>query len=127
MPGPATRARQRSADALRIAPVASRRAYGLLSAVLLRWSFYSLPYVSSHLKRFYATFSRFGSAVRSAERVQQSKDRRDEKECGSRGAYQTPNHRAAKRSILFAAFAQAKSHRDHTDGHGERGHQYRPE
>src|SRR5665213_4368177 len=46
-----------------------------------------------------------------------------EEQSGDGGANQTADHCAAERSVLFAAFAQAQRHRDHTDDHGERGHE----
>src|SRR5204862_8298529 len=37
------------------------------------------------------------------------------------------DHRASKRRVLFAAFAEAHGHRHHSDDHRERGHQDRPD
>ena len=63
----------------------------------------------------------------SAFAVHQAKKYGNKKQrCHSR-TRQPPDHRASKWSILLAAFPQAKSHRHHSNDHGERSHQHWPE
>src|SRR5260370_23678101 len=43
------------------------------------------------------------------------------------GKNQPTDHRAAKRRVLFAAFAEARGHRHHSNDHRQPGHQHGPD
>ena len=55
--------------------------------------------------------------------VREPEDRRHEEERGAGRQQKAADHRAAQRSVLLAAFAEAEGHRDHADDHGERRHE----
>src|SRR5580698_2810766 len=59
--------------------------------------------------------------------VQHAEHRGHEKQRRDGGADQSTDHRPAQRGILLAALPHAHGHRDHTDDHGQRGHQHGPE
>ena len=53
-------------------------------------------------------------------------DSRHKEERSDRGEEQSPDDRAAKRRVLFAALAKSESHRHHADDHRCGRHQDRP-
>src|ERR1700683_4683420 len=57
--------------------------------------------------------------------VNDAEHHRYEEQCRDRGEYQTADHRATERRILFAALAETQRHRQHADHHCKRRHQYR--
>ena len=59
--------------------------------------------------------------------VQDAEYDRNEEQRSDGGADQPADHSTAKRCVLLAAFAKPKRHGRHTDDHGKRGHQNRPE
>ena len=54
------------------------------------------------------------------------KDGRHKKQRCDGGKQQTTNDRPAEWRVLFTAFSQSQSHRNHPDDHGDCGHQNRP-
>ncbi len=57
--------------------------------------------------------------------MKNTEQRRNQEQRRDRRDQETANHCASQRSILLAAFAKCKGHRQHADDHGERGHQHR--
>ena len=52
-------------------------------------------------------------------------DDRHKKQGAERGEDQPADHRPSQRRVLFAAFAEPERHGQHSDDHGQRGHQHR--
>src|ERR1700675_3813813 len=65
------------------------------------------------------TLGMFGSF---ATAVNHGKYHGHKKQRSEGGEEQTADDGAAQRSVLLAALAQADSHRNHADDHGQRGH-----
>ena len=55
--------------------------------------------------------------------VQHAENRWNKEQGRYGGEKQTADHGTAKRCILLATIAEAQSHRDHAEDHGERGHE----
>src|SRR6202000_2092659 len=62
----------------------------------------------------------FGGGIRRAPAMDDTEYHRHEQQGGASCEYQSADHGAAERRVLFTAFAQAERHGQHADHHGQR-------
>src|ERR1700720_3371847 len=67
------------------------------------------------------TFERYGFACRTMQHAEES---RNKEQRGYRREQQAPDHGPSQRSVLLAAVSHSQRHRNHSDNHGQSGHQH---